>query len=104
MSSPNATPADPVIGRYDSLDDLFVALANQAVSTASQGGSVRVHPKQLPEKGLADYIRVRERIRPLGLRLVITPAVGPHAVELRRLDATDKLSTPAGEVATSRKA
>ena len=73
----------PVIERFDSLDALFQALDNQTTLKPPYGGTARVHPALLPEKALADYIAARRRLEAFGLRLVLTPAVGPGSVELR---------------------
>ena len=73
-----------MVARYDSLEELFEALAIGAVPPLPHGGYVRVHPEALPERGLTDYLAARQRLAWFRLRLVVTPAVGPHAVELRR--------------------
>ena len=75
--------AKDVVEQYESLDALLSDLATRAERTRTEGGSVRVHPALLPEKGLGDYIAMRQRLSALGLRLVVTPAVSPLSVELR---------------------
>ncbi len=74
---------DSMTERFDSLDALFHALDNQTTPKPPHGGAVRVHPALLPEKGIADYVAARRRLETFGLRLVLTPAVGPGGVELR---------------------
>jgi hypothetical protein len=74
---------DLIIERFESLDALLHDLSTRAESGMKGGGSVRLHPALLPEKGLGDYIAVRQRLSALGLRLVVTPAVSPCGVELR---------------------
>ncbi len=78
-------PADDLlVGRYDSLDALFCALNARTRPLFAGGGYTRVHPALLTEKTLADYIAVRKRLATFGLRLIVTPAVGPEPIELRR--------------------
>ncbi len=74
---------DLVVERFESLDALLHDLSTRAEPGMTRGGSVRVHPALLPEKGLGDYIAVRQRLSALGLRLIVTPAVSPRGVELR---------------------
>lgn len=81
--TPVPSPPGPIIGRYDSIAALLDDLEAWP-PVLPRGGSVRVHPTLLDENSLADYIWVRERLRAFGLRLIVTPAVGPERVELRR--------------------
>jgi hypothetical protein len=73
--------SNPIIGRYDSLAALFAA--RRATPVPLPGGFVRVHPALLLDRSLPDYIALRTRLEGSGVRLVITPAVGPGRVELR---------------------
>ena len=82
--APVPLPIDPVIGRYESLAALLDDLETWPPALLPRGGSVCVHPTLLTEETVADYIWVRERLRAFGLRLIVTPAVGPEPVELRR--------------------
>ena len=75
---------DRVLGRYDSLDALFNALATPAAPELPHGGAVRVHPALLPGGRVAELVAVQRRLEALGLRLVVTPAQGTRCVELRR--------------------
>ena len=81
--TPVPSPPGPIIGRYRSSAALFDDLEVWP-PVLPRGGSVHVHPVLLDEDSLADYIWVRERLRAFGLRLIVTPAVGPEPVELRR--------------------
>jgi hypothetical protein len=82
---------DCVVGRYASLDALFAALEarDRPLLTA---GCVRVHPTLLPERALADRILVRERLAAHNIQLVISGAVAPEPVELRRVASTHSTS------------
>ena len=75
--------AKDIVEQYESLEALLNDLSTRAEPNTPDRGSVRVHPALLPEKGLGDYIAVRQKLSALGLRLVVTPAVSPQGVELR---------------------
>ena len=98
-------PRYVVLARYDSLEDFFLAAASGAVPVDAIGGWVCVHPRELPlaEPGRARYRAARERAHAFRCRLVVTDAVGPHAVELRRYRVhAGELTTPAADVAPGR--
>ncbi len=78
------SPTDPIIARYDSLEPLLSALEAGALPVPRGAACVRVHPALLAEKRLADCIALRQRLTAFGLTFVVTSAVDPHTVELRR--------------------
>ena len=82
--APVRSPTDLILGRYTSIAALLHDLEVWPAALLPRGGSVRVHPRLLPEEALADHVWVRERLRAFGLRLIVTPAVGPEPIELRR--------------------
>lgn len=78
-------PSDDAIAtRFDSLDELFRALAlrQPAATMSTCGGYVRVHPDMFSEDRLRDRLAFRQRVEHFGLRLVISRAVGPRELEL----------------------
>ncbi len=92
--TPVSSLTDPIIGRYDSLAALLDDLEVWPRSLLPRGGYVRVHPRLLPEEALADHVWVRERLRAFGLWLIVTPAVGPEPIELRRSSGLPSDSGP----------
>ena len=76
-------PLDVLIGRYDSLDTVFAALAAGTVPLLPAGGYVRLHPTRLAGITLADGIGPRERLAAFGITLVLTENVRTDWIELR---------------------
>ncbi len=77
-------PPFEVIGSFSSLDELYDELDGQSPPELPHGGSVRVHPRLLPEQAINAFVAARIRLEQSGLRLILTPAVGMQCVELRR--------------------
>ncbi len=78
--------ADLLVECFDSLEALFSAL--DARKPARVAGCVRVHPTRFWGKRLADHIAVRKRLEAYGLQLLITSAIDPDSVELKRYKPT----------------
>jgi hypothetical protein len=75
---------DLLVERYASLDALFAALDSHKPARAAIAGCVRIHPARFWGKRLSDHSAVRKRLEAYGLRLLITAAIEPNSVELRR--------------------
>jgi hypothetical protein len=76
------------------LEALFAALMARHLQLGAAGGAVRVYPSLLMEKTLSDCIAVRGRLLTFGLTLVVTPAVGPEPIELKRSSGLPSDSGP----------
>lgn len=77
-------PVDKVVGRFESLDQLFDTLVAQPGQSMPYGGVVRVHPNVFEQKGVMALVATRQRAQAYGLTLLVTPAISEDRVELRQ--------------------
>ena len=77
------TPHDPLVRRFESLEQLYTALRTHAVPNLRGGGTVRVHPACFANSGITGILEARRRVGNYGLVLALTTAVAPGCVELR---------------------
>ncbi len=72
------------LGYYESLEALLSALTSRTSPMVDSGACVLVHPSLVVDLPLVGFLRLRDRLGAVGVHLVVTPAVAPDAVELRR--------------------
>ncbi|MFN2398681.1 MAG: hypothetical protein ABR543_08625 [Gemmatimonadaceae bacterium] len=75
---------DKVVGRFESLDELFDTLVGLPDRSMPYGGVVRVHPSAFEQKGVMALVATRQRAQAFGLTLLVTPAISEDRVELRQ--------------------
>ena len=76
------------VSRFGSLEELYTSLGPQPAQ-GPRPGVVRMNPALFLERGVVEVIETRARLSDYGLALVLTPAVGMHCVELKRLVAIE---------------
>lgn len=83
-----------IVGSFGSLEELYELMEGPTAPAFPHGGAVCLHPRILPEQDISTLLGARRRMERLGLRLIVTPAVGTPCIELRR-PARSALREPA---------